>query len=418
MIDKPRTAPVTELEPDLLERASFVAELEQCLADLAGGRGHLVLLAGEAGIGKTALVRRFCDDHRSDARVLWGSCDPLHTPRPLGPFVDIAAAVFGPLKEAVDRGDKPHAIFSALLEEVESKTPTIVVLDDVHWADEATLDVLRLFGRRAESIPMLLVATYRNDELDKTHPLWPVVGELGTSAGVRRLRLPSLSLAAVRELASRHAVDADDLHRRTAGNPFFVTEVLGAGGAEIPPTVRDAVLARASRLSAPARSLLEAVAVVPARAEAWLLEAFAPGEMDQFDECLASGMLQDAGNGVAFRHELARLTIEESINPPRRVSLHRAALRALMDPSLGGPDLARLAHHAEAAEDAAAVLRFAPAAAEHAASRGAHREAASQYERALRFAGDPGARRPSRASQRALLRVLPDRPVGGGDPGT
>jgi tetratricopeptide (TPR) repeat protein len=131
--------------------------------------------------------------------------------------------------------------------------------------------------------------------------------------------------------------------------------------------------------------VLEGVAVVPQRTEVWLLEALVPRALDGLDECLESGMLRGEADGVAFRHELARLAIEESLTPHRAVVLHRRALAALTEPAIGSPDFARLAHHADAAGDPAAVLEFAPTAAEHAAAVGAHREAMHQYERALRF---------------------------------
>jgi DNA-binding CsgD family transcriptional regulator/tetratricopeptide (TPR) repeat protein/type II secretory pathway predicted ATPase ExeA len=374
------------IELELLERSLFVAELHECLADSAAGRGRLVLVAGEAGVGKTALVQRFCHERSSVARVLWGACEALHTPRPLGPLVDIAAATQGSLREIVERGGKPQAVFTALTEELGSSKPTIVVIEDLHWADEATLDILRLLGRRVESISSLVIGTYRNDELDRDHPLRLLVGELGTGAGVHRFELPPLSLDAVKELAASHVVDAEALYGKTGGNPFFVTEVLAGGKAEIPSSVRDAVLARAGRLGQSARRLLETVAVVPPRSEIWLLEALAGEGIGRLDECLTSGMLRKEGQAVGFRHEIARRAIEDSLSPLRLVVLHREALRALRDPPGSNPDLARLAHHAEAAADPEAVLEFAPAAAARAASLGAHREAAAQFARALRFA--------------------------------
>jgi len=244
--------------------------------------------------------------------------------------------------------------------------------------------VVRLLGRKVEGVPALVLVSYR-DELDRVHPLRVLAGELSTSQAVRRLRVDPLSPEAVARLAEPHGVDAVALYRNTGGNPFFVTEVLAAADAEIPNTVRDAVLARAARLSPEARDLLDAVASVPPRGEAWLLEALAPEATDRVEECLASGMLSSGPEGVVFRHELARLAIEESLPSDRRVTLHRKALGALADPPAGSPDLARLSHHAEAAGDAEAVLRFAPEAAVRAASLGAHREAAAQYARALRF---------------------------------
>ena len=192
--------------------------------------------------------------------------------------------------------------------------------------------------------------------------------------------------AAVATLAEPYGVDADELFRKTAGNPFFVTEALAAGEGQIPPTVRDAVLARAAHLGPRATALLEAIAVVPQQAELWLVEALADDGVDRLEECASSGVLRAERQSVSFRHELARLAIEESLAPNRRVTLNRKALTALADPPTGAPDFARLAHHAEAAANAVAVLQFAPAAAERAASLGAHREAAGQWARALRFA--------------------------------
>jgi DNA-binding CsgD family transcriptional regulator len=370
----------------LLERSAFVESLVGWLNEATTGRGRLVLVAGEAGVGKSALVQHFREERCNGARVLWGACDALHTPRPLGPLLDVAATTGGRLQDVVERGDKPHAVFAALLEELMSRTPTVAVLEDLHWADEATLDVLSLLGRRAEHTGALVIVTYRDDEFDRAHPLRLVFGEIGAGPGVRRLQLPALSVQAVGELAAPRGMDAAELHRRTEGNPFFVTEVLAAGSDGIPSTLLDAVLARAARLSPAAYALLEAVAVIPQRTEIDLLEALAGGHIEHLDECVASGMLRLDRDAVAFRHELARLAIEESIRPHRRTALHREALRALREPPAGGPDLARLAHHAEAAGDADAVLEFAPAAAARAASLGAHREAAAQYARALRSA--------------------------------
>jgi DNA-binding CsgD family transcriptional regulator/tetratricopeptide (TPR) repeat protein len=318
-------------------------------------------------------------------RVLWGACDALFTPRPLGPLLDIAQSTGGELEELVESGAKPYEVNAALMRELGTRAPTILVFEDVHWADEATLDVLQLLAHRVETVPALIVASYRDDELDRAHPLRIVLGELATSQTVGRLKLAALSPAAVGQLADPHAVDADELYRKTSGNPFFVVEALAAQAEEIPDTVRDAVFARAARLSPRAKLLLEAVAVVPLQAELWLLEAIAGDVIDSLDECLTSGMLTAEAAGVAFRHELARLAVEESVPLNRRVDLHHRALTALADPRGGSPDLARLAHHAEAAGDAAAVLRFAPAAAARAAALGAHREAAAQYARAVRF---------------------------------
>ena len=371
---------------DLLERVDELSALEECLdAVRTGSRGRVVFVSGEAGVGKTALLRQFCEQCVQPARVLWGGCDPLFTPRPLGPLLAVADAAGGELAEVVERPVLPHEMAAALSRELQARAPTVFVLEDLHWADEATLDVLRLLVRRVETVPGLIVASYRDDEFARTHPLRIVLGELAGNRAVQRLKLVGLSQGAVAQLAEPFSVDPGELYRKTGGNPFFVVEVLAAEADEIPGTVRDAIFARGARLGKSAGRLLEAVAIVPPQAEFWLLEALARNELTALEECLTSGMLVSEPAGVAFRHELARLAVEDTVPLDRRVDLHRTALAALADPPGGTLDLARIAHHAEAAGDVAAVLRFAPAAASRAGSLGAHREAAAQYARSLRF---------------------------------
>jgi DNA-binding CsgD family transcriptional regulator/tetratricopeptide (TPR) repeat protein len=374
-------------EKELLEREVELALLAEALAGVdTDSGGALALVHGEAGVGKTALVQHFCREHETTARILWGSCESLFTPRPLGPFLDIAEAVGGRLSTLVAGGALPYEVASELVRELAEGPTGVLIVEDAHWADEATLDVLRLLSRRLVGVPALVVVTYRDDELERTHPLRTVLGELAATRSVVRVAVPPLSAPAVGLLAAGHSVDPDELYRRTSGNPFFVGEVLAAPGTEIPGSVRDAVFARMARLDPQARDLLDAVAVAPPRAELWLLEAIAGDSIAALGECLASGMLRLEDHAVAFRHELARLAAEDSIDPHRRMELHRSALSELRSPPSGGVDPARLAHHAEAAGDAAAVLELAPTAAEQAAALGAHREAAAQYSRALRFA--------------------------------
>jgi class 3 adenylate cyclase/tetratricopeptide (TPR) repeat protein len=375
----------------LLERDDATSALAESLGDVARTRrGRLVSVTGEAGVGKTSLLRRFCAEQHDALRLVWGACDPLFTPRPLGPLVDVAEATGGELLHVVDEGAKPQAVAAALIRELAVRGPTVLVLEDLHWADEATLDVIALLGRKIETVPALAVLTYRDDELDRRHPLRIVLGAFARARALRRVNLTPLSRDALARLAEPRGIDADELYRRTGGNPFFATEALAAGDAEVPATVREAVLARAASLSSQAEALLEAAAVAPPRVPLWLLEALTEGDLDALDECLTSGMLVHSVEGVAFRHELARLAVEDSLSPNRRLALHRRALLALAEPPTGSRDLERLAHHAEGAGDAIAALRYAPAAGDRAAQVGAHREAAAQYGRALRFAASLG----------------------------
>jgi DNA-binding CsgD family transcriptional regulator len=367
----------------LLERAEELATLGAFLDDATEtSDGRFVFVAGEAGIGKTSLLRRLRADCGRGTRVLWGGCDPMVTPQPLAPLLDIAEAAGDETAALVTAGAKPHAIAAALLRDLAAPAPALLVIEDLHWADEATLDVLGLLARRIGGKPVLVIASYRNDELDRRGPLRVLLGELATAPEVMRMPLAPLSREAVATLAAPHEVDADALYEATDGNPFFVTEVLAAAQDQIPATVRDAVLARTARLSSGARSLLDAAAVLVPPVDIATLFALRPHADGELEECLAAGMLVATGGAVAFRHELSRLAVERSLSPDVRVALHRKAFAALVDSA----EAARLAHHAEEARDADAVLRFAPEAAQAAATVGAHREAAAQYERALRFA--------------------------------
>ena len=356
---------------ELIERGAYLAALGEHLGAAMAGHGRLVVVGGEAGVGKTSLVRAFAEEQADNVRIAWGACDGLFTPEPLGPLHDWNLV-------AVDGESPRREVFAATLEALGT-TPTIATVEDVHWADEATLDLLRFLGRRLDGTTALVIATYRDDEIGPRHPLGAVLGDVETA---RRIALPRLSEDGVRALAEGSAVDPAELYRQTGGNPFFVTEVLAAGGDGVPSSVRDAVLARAARLSEPARNVLDAAAVVGMEASVELLEEMLGARPAGLDDCLAAGVLQQTKGGVGFRHELARRAVEEATDPARRRELHAAALAAL---SADGDD-ARLAHHAEAAGDAPAALQHARAAGVRAAELGAHREAAEQYARALRFA--------------------------------
>jgi DNA-binding CsgD family transcriptional regulator/tetratricopeptide (TPR) repeat protein len=367
-----------------LEREAQLAALGEYAAEARQGNGRLVLIAGEAGVGKSALVEHV-QRGLPEATWCWGACDGLFTPRPLGPLFDIASKLGGELMELCTADAPREELFSALLRQVSAADELLVlVVEDIHWADEATIDLLRFLGRRIREAPVLLLATYRDEGLTATDPLRFALGDLATQRPVRRISLPPLSADAVAVLAGGSGLDPAALYRLTGGNPFYVSQAVAAGMNEVPASARDAVLARAARLGSDSRAVLEAAALTGTRVELALLELVTGCPPSAIDELLASGLIAGDGMTLQFRHEIARLAVEGAVAAHRRTAIHARALASLQ--ALGCDDDARMAFHAEAAGDGPAALRHASAAARRAAALASHREAAAQFERALRFA--------------------------------
>jgi len=368
----------------LLERDTFLASLRADLETASAGAGRCVLVSGEAGIGKTSLLEHFVRLHPA-ARVLWGACEALFTPHPLGPLHDLARQSGGRLGKLLGDGSERAVLFSAVFDELATAPgPTLLILEDIQWADAATLDLIKFLGRRIQHTQALMILSYRDDELDPANLLRSTLGHL-PSRHVTRLSLPRLSSSAVALLANAATRSDDDLYAITGGNPFFVTEVLANPDGGVPATVRDAVLARASNLGSAALDVLELASIVPRAIETWLVESLLAAPVEALEECVASGLLLAETRVLRFRHELARVAIAESIPRQRARCLHARALAAL-EKSLEPISLARLVHHADLAEDSAAVLRLAPLAAREAAARGARREAAAHCRMALALA--------------------------------
>ncbi len=371
---------------ELLERESFLRTLSEYASEARKGDGRLVLVSGESGMGKTALLQAF-EQKLEGARWLWGACDGLLTPRPLGPLFDIGAQLGGELGGACRSVASRDRLFASFLAEINSPANfTVVVIEDVHWADEATTDLLSFAGRRLGRMPALMLVTYRDDGLRDDHPLKMVLGDLATQRATRRMRMPPLSVEAVRTLAGRRNVDAEKLHAVTGGNPFYVSEVLEVGWPSVPATVRDAVGARLARASATTRLVVEFAAIIGVRIDRALLLPILADCGASMEDCLATGVLVSDGIGLRFRHELLRMAVAAAVTPHRKADMHARLLADLEQ--RGDFDPAVLAHHAEGAGDDEAVLRHAPEAARRSSALGAHRDAAAQFERGLRCLGD------------------------------
>lgn len=360
----------------LIERESQKQALLDALGEATNGRGRTILITGEAGIGKTSLVESFRREISGRARFLWGACEAFFSARPLGPLHDIAPIAGGKLKHQLQSDIASLDVFHSLLDDIrDHRAPSVLALEDVHWADHATLDFIRFLGRRIDRLRALLLLTFRDDELGRDHPLSAVLGELPASHSIR-LKLSPLSLESVRAMAAQTGLVTEHLYGATGGNPFFVSEVLRTGSIGLTETVRDAVLARARTLSAAARDVVNFVCVSPDRINLAMLEKAWAGREQHIEECLERAILQVSDGRIGFRHDLARVAIEGTLSTLLRRRLNQTMLDLLAAQLETQPDVTRLAHHAIEARNAAAITEYAPLAAGVAIRRASYREAA------------------------------------------
>jgi DNA-binding CsgD family transcriptional regulator/predicted NBD/HSP70 family sugar kinase len=378
----------------MLERDAELAALAHAAREAADGHGSVVLVMGEAGIGKSSLVEALRFHLPAEGRMLVGYCDDLATPRTLGPFRDLVGSVGTELSRAVTDGSERDRVLTALRTELTwPDHPTVLVIEDVHWADDATLDALRYLIRRIADVPAVLILTYRDDELNREHPLHGLLGQASRSDHVRHLPLHRLSQQAVRQLSAGSSVDTNDLFALTSGNPFFVHELLASTqGERVPPTIADAVLARVRSLDPSTQDVLEQLAVVPSALDRWLVDALVPGSGQGGEGTVAAlaaaeerGLLSVSTRKIAFRHELTRRAIAGSVPAARLLALNQRVLAALIDHD--GSDVSRIVHHAAQAGDQDAIIRYGPAAGRDAARAGAHREAVAHFSLVLEHEG-------------------------------
>ncbi|MET3106545.1 DNA-binding CsgD family transcriptional regulator/tetratricopeptide (TPR) repeat protein [Oxalobacteraceae bacterium GrIS 1.18] len=389
----------------LIERDDVFKQLFTALQHADLGNGNTVLLFGEAGIGKTSVLTQFISNH-PDCRVLSGGCEALYSPRPLGPLYDMAHELDASIQQLIGLEGNRAELFSALLDQLQNRqAATIMVIEDLHWADTATLDLVKFLTRRIHLIPTLLLLTFRDDELGAHHPLRSVLGDMPAKS-VTRIPLAALSENAVVELARQASCNPHGIYKTTGGNPFFVTEAIR--GNTNSGTVRDAVMARLSRLPDTTLELINLISIVPTRIEIALVAAVLGPKQQDVLVALSSGLVKTDGRFYFFRHELARISVEETLAVPIAVAYHARILDYLIRYK-GHVAMARLVHHAAGAKNTEAVLRYAPQAAAEAKSCGSHREAAELYGVALLHAQDLGL--PDRAQlyeQRAYMCYLTD----------
>ncbi len=365
------------------EREQELGVLAARLADAQAGRGGVVIVSGESGAGKTSFVETFLERMPDESRVLWGVCDPLSTPRPLGPIHDLAGHFGEETQRSLRGGDHPHETFAAVFEELRS-VPSILVIDDLHWADQAVVDLLRFVLRRIRHTHSLVIGTVRDDDIGIGHPMRGLLGDVARSTSATSLELPPLSLRAVTELVGARPIDPERLHRITNGNAFFVVEMLDHAGGDLPTTVRDAILSRTVDLGVDEWDVLYLLACAPGSIPDYLLAGL--GVTVPALRALADAkLIQRTGRGVAFRHDLCRLAVASVIPPGAEVEVHRRMIAAYdLAPQ---QDPAVLTHHAIGAGDRTRIVRSASEAGPAAARAGAHIEAAEFYQIALTRGG-------------------------------
>ncbi len=382
--------------PDLLERDAAMGQLHTALQAVGNGAGRCVVISGAAGIGKTSLVS--AASARADSlRWLRGQCDALHTPRPLGPLIDLADAFSPDVAQALHKAHTYNGLFPMLLDALRRSRPTaVLVIEDLHWADEATLDGVRYLGKRIATAGCALVITLRSEALASQAPLRKTVAALDATA-TTHIELEPLSEDAVAELCRRQGRAPQGLHALTGGNPFYLSQLLAAPEGSVPGSLRDAVLAQADALSPAARDVADTLCLSPGGLTLTELIALHPTAPETLAEAEVPAMLTVKPPWVRFGHELARQVLHDNMPEVRRWQRHQTLLAQLQQQPAGPGLLARQVHHAAAAGQSAQVLALAPAAASEAEAVGAYRSAAQLLRLALEHA------EPTDTAQRADL---------------
>jgi DNA-binding CsgD family transcriptional regulator len=370
---------------ELIERDMFLSLLQKQFTTVAAGEGHCFFVSGEAGIGKTSLVKAFCKQQKEDANIYQGACDALFTPRPLAPLYDIIWQVNKDLWPNSQTIQERNELFIAFFRELSArKEMTLIVFEDIHWADEATLDFIKFFARRITQLRCLFILTYRDDEIHAHHPLRNVLGQLPPDC-FTRLQLTPLSREAVDKLALQKGYSGEDVYSISSGNPFYVNEILASYSKGVPDSIKDTVLSAYNRQEEKTRQIWEILSVIPDSFEIRYLERLEPQYAAALERCIESRILLMKDGLISFKHELFRRTIETSLSPLRRVMLNKRILELFRESFEQDQQIERIIHHAKNANEYDIIVHYAPLAARQAAAVGAHIEASRLYLSAIEY---------------------------------
>ena len=370
---------------ELIERDEYLIQLQKQFEKTQAGEGHCIFVSGEAGIGKTTLIKAFCKELTKESRIYHGTCDALFTPRPLAPLYDIA------MQFPVDL--QPHnwdiadrtGLFSLFFHELRFQKETcVIVFEDIHWADEATLDFIKFLARRISQLKCLFILTYRDYEIHTRHPLRNVLGQLNPDSFIR-IQLKPLSRQAVERLATEKGYNGEDVYSITGGNPFYVSEILASYSQGVPDNIKDSILSVYNRLDEKTKQVWEILSVSPTGFRIEYLEKMEPLYAAVIERGLELKILILEQDRLFFKHELYRRTIEVSLSPFVRVALNKKILDLLKDSFVQNHEIEQIIHHAKNANEYDLVVQYAPAAARLAVLAGAHIEASRLYLSAIEY---------------------------------
>ena len=377
--------PLITTAMELIERTEFLVSLQTQLKKAAEGEGRCVFISGEAGIGKTSLVKAFCNERSNHCKIYQGTCDALFTPRPLAPLYDVATKIGNGLWVDSHSIEDRAGLFAKFFYELCSQDKQVILIfEDIHWADEATLDFIKFFARRITQTSCLFLLTYRDNEVHSRHRLRNVLGELvpGTFS---RLQLTPFSKQAVEKLAKEKGFSSEEVYSISGGNPFYVNEILASYSPGVPDNIKDSILTVHNRQDERTKCIWELMSVLPTGLEIKYVEKIEPDYEEAIENCMRARILVLKGGVLSFKHELYRRTIEESLSPLKRIALNKRILDMFRISLEENRQIERIIHHAKNANEYELVVHYAPLGAKLAASVGSHIEASKLYFSAIEY---------------------------------
>ena len=370
---------------ELIERDDLLAALRSQFEHVSQGEGRCVFVSGEAGIGKTSLIKSFCNEVRNESNIYQGICDALFTPRPLAPLYDVLLQLGKDIPAGNIDTTNRTAFFTNFLQGLSDRRKVnVIVFEDIHWADEATLDFIKFLARRISQFKCLFVLTYRDTEIHFSHALRNIMGQLNPDSFTRIGLLP-LSKQAVEKMAEERGYNGEDVYRITNGNPFYVTEILASYSLGVPDNIKDSILSVYNKMNEKTKHVWEILSVLPTAFEMSYLDKLDESYIPAVQNCIDAKILIVDKERIFFKHELYRRTIESSLSPLARITLNKKILDLLLESFEENQATERIIHHAKNANEYDLVVKYAPVAAKQAASIGAHVEAARLYQTAIEY---------------------------------